>query len=173
MMSSPQRRLSVSLVCFLAIFTAAIQGCSADSPAQRQGSPQTAQASASNSATAPAAETPPAKQAKTLARETGLASFIADKFSGQKTASGEVYNNTSLVAAHPSYPMGTLVRVTNPANARTVEVTIIDRSASGRQRPVIDLSRAAAARLDFLKQGTVTVNTEVLQWGAGNEGKHP
>ena len=170
MMLRPQRRFGLFLVCLLAVFTGANQGCSADSPAQRQGSPQTAPAS--NSATAPAADTPPGKQTTGLPRETGLASFIADKFSGRKTASGEPYDNTSLVAAHPSYPMGTLVRVTNRANARTVEVRIIDRSASGPQRPIIDLSRAAAARLDFLKQGTATVTTEVLQWGAGDDGKH-
>lgn len=70
-----------------------------------------------------------------------------------------------LVAAHPTYAMGTVLRVSNPENGRVVEVKVIDRSASGADRPIIDLSRAAAERLDFIKAGTIKVTTEVLEWG--------
>jgi rare lipoprotein A len=94
-----------------------------------------------------------------------LASFIGAKLQGQKTASGELYDGAKLVAAHPSYPMGTVVRVTNQDNGRVVQVKVIDRSAAGRDRPIIDVSRTAAERLDFVRQGTVKVTTEVIEWG--------
>jgi rare lipoprotein A len=67
------------------------------------------------------------------------------------------------VAAHPTYPLGTLVRVTNQANGRAVEVKILDRTGRrGRHRDAIDLSRAAAERLDFIQQGTAKVTMEVI-----------
>lgn len=94
--------------------------------------------------------------------QTGLASFMADRLDGRKTASGEPYDKEALVAAHPTYPMGTVLRVTNLANGRVVTVTIVDRSARGANRPIIDLSRAAATRLDFIRQGTVKVSIEVI-----------
>lgn len=91
-----------------------------------------------------------------------MATFIASKFEGRKTASGEPFDGRRLVAAHPSYPMGTRLRVTNQENGRTVEVTVIDRSASGAGRPIVDLSRAAAEQLGFVERGTVTVTTEII-----------
>ena len=106
------------------------------------------------------AQKPPAAELKQ--KRTGLASYMAKKLEGRKTASGELYDGRQLVAAHPSYPMGTVVRVTNLANGRSVVVTVIDRSAGGRGRPIIDLSRTAAAQLDMLEQGVVKVTTEVL-----------
>ncbi len=84
---------------------------------------------------------------------------------GRKTFSGTVYAETLRVAAHPTYAMGTALRVTNQDNGRVVEVKVIDRSASGAGRPIVDLSRAAAERLDFIQRGTVTVTTEVIEWG--------
>jgi rare lipoprotein A len=117
----------------------------------------------------------PEKQAAASRRDketrTGLASFIAARFQGRKTASGELYDGAQLVAAHPSYPMGTVVRVTNQENGRVVQVKVTDRSAAGRDRPIIDLSRAAAERLEFVRQGTVKVTTEVVEWGAEQPGK--
>ena len=97
--------------------------------------------------------------------QAGLASFISDKFQGRKTASGQPYDAKALVAAHPTYPMGTVLRVRSEENGRVVEVTVIDRSASGANRPIVDVSRAAAERLDFLRAGTVKVSTEVIKWG--------
>jgi rare lipoprotein A len=96
---------------------------------------------------------------------TGLATYIASRFEGRKTASGEIYDGRQLVAAHPVYPMGTLVRVTNLENARAVEVKIIDRSAPGKgpNHPIIDLSRAAAERLDFIRRGKIRVTVEVIE----------
>lgn len=97
--------------------------------------------------------------------QTGLASFMADKLHGRKTASGKPYDSTALVAAHPTYAMGTILRVTNEENGRAVEVKVVDRSAGGANRPIIDLSRAAAEQLDFIRRGTVKVTTKVIEWG--------
>jgi rare lipoprotein A len=99
--------------------------------------------------------------------QTGEASFIASSLNGRKTANGKLFDGTKLVAAHPSYPIGTILRVTNEDNGRVVEVTVVDRTGppSARRDRMIDLSRAAAERLDFVTQGTARVTTEVLQWG--------
>lgn len=108
---------------------------------------------------------PTAAPGRSRESRTGLASFIAKKFEGRKTASGQVYDGSLLVAAHPTYPMGTVLRVTRQENGRAVEVKVIDRSAPGADGPIVDLSRAAAERLDFIRRGTVTVTTEVMAWG--------
>lgn len=91
-----------------------------------------------------------------------MATYIAPRLDGRRTASGEPYDSRRLVAAHPTYPMGTRLRVTSRENGRTVEVTVIDRSASGPNRPIVDLSRAAAEQLGFIDRGTVKVTTEVI-----------
>lgn len=97
---------------------------------------------------------------------TGTAAFISKDLQGQKTASGEVYDQNQLVAAHPSYPPGTMVQVTNLENQRFAEVRVIDRgAATGPDAPIIDVSRAAAEQLGFIKDGKVAVKTEVIQWG--------
>lgn len=75
------------------------------------------------------------------------------------------------VAAHPEYPFGTRVRVTNLTNQRQVVLTIIDRGPSaGNQSEgvVIDVSQGAAERLAFIRAGRVRVRVEVLEWGRGN-----
>jgi rare lipoprotein A len=98
----------------------------------------------------------------------GLASFIGKTFQGDKTASGETFDKNHLVAAHPSYPFGTRVRVTNLENMQVVEVRISDRGPSAQNRKegvIIDLSHAAAEKLGFIKDGRVKVRTEVLEWG--------
>jgi rare lipoprotein A len=103
--------------------------------------------------------------------QTGLATFVAKSFQGKKTASGEIYDfdKNGLVAAHPSYPMGTVVRVTNLENQRAVDVRIIDRSATAQNQKegvILDVSPVAADKLGFdKKKGKVRVRTEVLEWG--------
>ena len=94
-----------------------------------------------------------------------MASFISGEFQGKQTASGETYDQSQMVAAHRSYPMGTIVRVTNLENQRTAEVRIIDRGATGvgGEGGIIDLSRAAAERLGFVGEGTARVRTEVIE----------
>lgn len=75
-----------------------------------------------------------------------------------------------MVAAHMSYPMGTIVRVVNLESGNSVEVRVIDRGASGRNQEgsIIDLSRAAAERLGMVQEGRMRVRVEVLEWGGGS-----
>ena len=105
------------------------------------------------------AEKPPArKPEKPLATRTGLASFY------------DASRSEELVAAHPSYAKGTLVRVTNLKNGREVIVRISDRGPTARKQAeglIIDLSRAAASELDFIRAGIMRVRIEVLKWGKG------
>jgi len=92
----------------------------------------------------------------------GFASFYASRFHGARTASGERYDETSMTAAHRTLPFGTRVQVTNLGNGRSVVVTITDRGPFARGR-IIDVSRRAARRLDFVRDGTARVRLEVLQ----------
>src|SRR3954468_17165877 len=94
-------------------------------------------------------------------RQGGLASWYGPGFYGRRTASGVIYTGTALTAAHRSLPFGTLVRVTNLANGRTVVVVIDDRGPFVHGR-VIDLSMAAARRLGMIQNGVVQVRLEVV-----------
>jgi rare lipoprotein A len=98
----------------------------------------------------------------------GLASYYARMLDGRLTASGTKLDLSDMVAAHPSYPFGTAVRVTNVENQHSVEVRIVDRGpAMGPRKEgvIIDLSRAAAAKLGLFKDGRVPVILEVVRWG--------
>lgn len=111
-------------------------------------------------------------RAKRVARvQTGYATFLARSFHGDESASGETFDRRKMVAAHRSLPFGTRVRVTNLENGRTVDVRIIDRGPYGqnwREGTIIDLSRAAATRLDMIEDGQVRVRVRVLR--VGDEG---
>ncbi len=98
--------------------------------------------------------------------QTGKASFYADKFEGQMTASGEKYRHSKLTGAHKTLPFGTVVRVTNLSNQKQVEVTINDRGPYVEGR-IIDLSRSAAEQLGYVNQGLTDVSIEVLNAGDG------
>ena len=91
--------------------------------------------------------------------QRGLASWYGPGFHGRKTASGEAYDPNDLTAAHRKLPLGTTATVTNLENGKKVEVEINDRGpyAGGR---VIDLSKAAAERLDMKDDGTAPVRVE-------------
>lgn len=104
--------------------------------------------------------------------QTGKASFYADKFEGSLTASGEKYRHSRLTAAHKTLPFGTRVRVTNTANNKTVEVVINDRGPYVEDR-IIDLSKSAAERLDFINQGLADVRVEVIDPGDGKKSDPP
>ena len=98
----------------------------------------------------------------------GLASYYGPGSDGRTTASGVPLDMNAMVAAHPTYPFGTIVRVTNLTNGRSVDVRIIDRGpAQGPQTAgvLIDLSYGAAQTLDFIREGQTRVRLEVLQWG--------
>ena len=93
--------------------------------------------------------------------QAGVASWYGPGFHGRPTASGEVFDQHELTAAHPSLPLGTRAMVTNLENGRAVEVRINDRGpfVDGR---VIDLSYAAARSLGMIGPGTARVRIEVL-----------
>ena len=91
--------------------------------------------------------------------QQGKASFYARKFSGHKTASGERLHSDSLTCAHRSYPFGTMLKVYNPANGRSVVVRVTDRGPFVRGR-IIDLSRRAAKELGIIAQGVAMVTVQ-------------
>jgi rare lipoprotein A len=99
-------------------------------------------------------------------RSVGLASYYSDRFHGRRTASGERYNRDALTAVHNSFPFGTLLRVTNLRNQRSVLVRVNDRSARRHGR-LLDLSKRAARELGFIGAGLTLVKLEVVELGAG------
>ncbi len=98
--------------------------------------------------------------------QSGKASFYADKYENRLTASGEKYKHSKLTAAHRTLPFGTFVRVTNLDNKKSVEVKINDRGpfVDGR---IIDLSKSAAEKLDFVNLGLANVKIDVINPGDG------
>lgn len=96
--------------------------------------------------------------------EVGFASWYGKKFHGRQTACGERYDMHRLTAAHPSYPFGTVVLVTNLKNGRQVKVRINDRGPFVRGR-IIDLSYSAAKQLKMVADGVVKVRVKVIKWG--------
>jgi len=100
---------------------------------------------------------------------TGLASFYGRGFHGKETASGKTFDKHEMVAAHPTYPLGTKARITNLENGRVAEVQVIDRGPTEENQAegvIIDLSEGAAAKLGILKDGRAQVKVEVLEWGS-------
>ncbi len=96
--------------------------------------------------------------------ETGVASWYGPGFHGKKTANGERYNQNALTAAHKLLPLGTVVRVTNVANDKSVVLRINDRGPFKYDR-IIDVSRRAARKLDMHDAGTATVRVQALSEG--------
>jgi rare lipoprotein A len=92
----------------------------------------------------------------------GTASWYGPGFHGKKTASGEIYDQTKLTAAHKTLPLGTKARVTNLENGNAVEVEINDRGPFVKGR-IIDLSRAAAGILGLVEDGVAPVKVEVIE----------
>ncbi|MEA5447117.1 septal ring lytic transglycosylase RlpA family protein [Leptolyngbya sp. CCNP1308] len=92
---------------------------------------------------------------------TGMASWYGPGFHGRRSASGEVFNQNDLTAAHRTLPFGTRVRVTNLSTGQSVVVRINDRGPFGHGR-VIDLSAAAAGNIGIRASGVGRVQLEVL-----------
>jgi rare lipoprotein A len=112
--------------------------------------------------------TPSAPRPGVLEVREGLASYYGEAFHGRRTASGARFDMRAMVAAHPSYPFGTIVRVTNLSNGRKAQVRILDRGPASAPRTagvVIDVSKGAAEALGFVQQGRTRVRLEVLRWG--------
>jgi len=158
------------------MFTMAlVLGALVSSPAIAQTPPPSTKADAPPSAATPMAPAPAAVAPAPAARAAavpvpaagrsdameGLAAYYSNRLDGRKTASGQIFDQSALTAAHPTLPYGTKVKVTNTQNGRSVVVRINDRGPTQPGR-VIDLSRAAAGKLAMLRAGLVPVKLEVV-----------
>ena len=91
----------------------------------------------------------------------GTASFYSNSFHGKKTASGEIFSQQKFTAACNVLPLGTWIKVTNLRNGKSVIVKTNDR-LNARMTRVVDLSKAAADKLNYVKSGLTRVRVEVL-----------
>jgi rare lipoprotein A len=105
-----------------------------------------------------AAKKTAAKYKKTL---YGQASFYSNKFNGRKTASGEIFSQQKMTAACNALPIGTWIKVTNLRNGKSAVVKVNDRLHQSMRR-VVDLTRAAAVKLNFVSAGLTRVRVDVL-----------
>ena len=92
----------------------------------------------------------------------GVASYYASRFHGRRTASGTLYDETELTAAHLTLPFGTLLKVTNLTNLKSVIVRVTDRGPYLGNR-IIDLSRKAAREIGMISRGLAKVRVEKIQ----------
>lgn len=105
----------------------------------------------------------------------GMASWYGEKHQGRKMANGQRFDRHKLTAASWYFPLGTIVRVVNVKNGESVVVTITDRGPNLRLHRILDLSEAAAERLDYVGQGLTpvfiyplaTVNTQAARFDSG------
>ncbi|MCK4664535.1 MAG: septal ring lytic transglycosylase RlpA family protein [Bacteroidales bacterium] len=91
----------------------------------------------------------------------GKASFYADNFEGKITANGEKYSHSKFTAAHKTFSFGTMVKVTNLSNNKSVVVRINDRGPFINDR-IIDVSKSAAKKLDFINKGVTEIKIELV-----------
>jgi rare lipoprotein A len=94
-------------------------------------------------------------------KDRGVASWYGKEFHGKLSANGEVFDMTAYTAAHRKLPLGSIVRVLNLENGKSVHVRITDRGPYVIGR-MLDLSQAAARALDMIEIGTVAVQIEVI-----------
>lgn len=107
--------------------------------------------------------------------QTGYASWYGQKFHGHLTSNGETYNMFAMTAAHKTLPLPSFVRVTNLSNGKQAIVRVNDRGPFHDNR-IIDLSYAAAMKLDYHQHGTTRVKLEVIHFDEDNNvtvGKNP
>ncbi len=98
------------------------------------------------------------------AQEYGLASFYSDTYQGKPTAYGETYDKNKMTAAHKRHPLGTMLRVTREDNGKSVVVRVNDKGPFLPGR-IVELSSAAAAKIDLLRDGVTRVRVEVVRQG--------
>ena len=103
------------------------------------------------------------QETTTNQQEHGKASYYGSHYgTNRKTASGKPYEKKKLTAAHKTLPFGTIVRVTNKKNGKTVDVEINDRGPFIEGR-IIDLSVAAAQELDMIDSGIIQVSIDIIE----------
>jgi len=105
-------------------------------------------------------------RARALSVQQGSASYYSDAFAGRNTASGTPYQPHGFTCAHRNLPFGTVLRVTRTDNGQSVYVRVTDRGPYGPRGRILDLSRAAAERLEMMRAGVVKVKAEVVEYGA-------
>ena len=162
-------RRFLRLSCLLLV--TGLAGCAAKAPQPLAPVPSAASQPPQAPAPQPAPEPPPPRpepavppQASTdapLFTQTGLASFYGRAHAGKRTANGQRFDHRDFTAAHRTLAFGTLVRVTNLANGRTVTVEITDRGPHVKRR-IIDISLAAAHALHMEKRGVTRVRLEAF-----------
>lgn len=108
----------------------------------------------------------PARQQLPQSEAVGLATWYGNRYHGRTTASGEIFDQYDMTAAHRTLPFGSVVRVTDRENMRSIVVRINDRGPTRKER-IIDLSKGAAEELGMIKRGVIPVVIEVLEWGNG------
>jgi rare lipoprotein A len=93
--------------------------------------------------------------------ETGEAVYFSRSMNGRKAASGDILDADLLSAAHASYRFGSVIRITNTANGRTIDARVVDRisAASGK---LVSVSQAAAEQLEFVRAGSAEVKVELV-----------
>ncbi|MCD8291376.1 MAG: septal ring lytic transglycosylase RlpA family protein [Prevotella sp.] len=94
------------------------------------------------------------------AQENGIASYYSNRLQGRRTSNGERYHKDSLTCAYNRFPFGTMLKVTNIKNGKSVVVKVTDRCKSNHR---IDLSYAAAKEIDLIRLGTATVEIRRLE----------
>lgn len=140
---NPQKFFQVSLQALLAM-SLGLTGCT-----EKETDGSATNAEKKSQATAP----------RKTYKEVGEASWYGPGFHGRETASGETFDQRKMTAAHPSLPLGTEAEVTNLENKKKVEVEITDRGPYVKDR-AIDLSKAAAKKLDMKEEGVSKVKIE-------------
>jgi rare lipoprotein A len=94
--------------------------------------------------------------------QTGLAAYYSSRLQGRRTASGERFDNAALTTAHQTLPFGTRVKVTNEKNGKSVVLRVNDRGPTQPDR-IVDVSRAAAQRIGFVRSGITPAKLEVVE----------
>lgn len=112
------------------------------------------------------AQSSPASMGATTEPIKGICVYYNDKFQGHVAASGEKYDKGGLTAAHRTLPFGTMVKVTNLENNKSVVVRVNDRGPQGGSKAkVIEITSRAAKEIDMIKKGKVQCQIEVIESG--------
>jgi rare lipoprotein A len=168
--------LLVALSCFalavvvLTFFPGTVQANAFLSRPVVTASPESPAVAPTPIVTAPKAVIAPRKTAAKIPARMlrGLASWYGSVFNGRKTASGETFDMYAMTACHPTLPFGTRVRVIDLVNHKSVVVRITDRGDLLNKR-IIDLSYAAAQKLEMTKKGLARVKLEIISLGPSPE----
>ena len=104
-------------------------------------------------------------------QEIGVSSYYGTQFHGNLTANGEVFDMYGVTAAHKTLPLGTVARITNLDNDKSIILRINDRGPYINGR-ILDCSYGAALKLDFITSGTAKVKIDIIEFGDGKYMHH-